>query len=256
MNSESSIKIEIKKYIDGSFARIQDDIAIEKRLRIFMKGKEVLSFLCSPMMIKELVVGFAFSEGLFKGKIRLCHEDVMIEEKEDIEAHILIEDDWDEGAVAMTSGCARGTSFLSLAELPFIEDEIKVKAEIIIDLFKEFQRISTLYRLTGGVHGAALSDGKGIIVFAEDIGRHNAVDKAIGYCLLNDISTKGKLMLSSGRLSSEIVHKAVRASIPIVISRTAPTMMAIEIAVRSNLSLIGFLRGKRFNIYSYPHRII
>jgi FdhD protein len=265
MKNNSSIKKEITKYNGSSFERIEDDIAVEKKLRIFLKGKEIISLLCSPTMVKELVVGFAVSEGLFKGKGRFCPEDIVIEEKPssqgssynyDIEAHLLLEAELDVHPGAVTSGCAKGVTFFSGAETKVIEDDLKIRPEPIFDLFREFQQRSSLYKLTGGVHSAALSDEKDIIVFAEDIGRHNAVDKIIGYCFLNDISTKGKILLSSGRLSSEIAYKAVRASIPILVSRTAPTTMAVEIAERNNLTIIGFLRGSRFTIYSYPERII
>lgn len=260
MNSNSSVKKEITKYSSGAFERIEDDVAVEKRLRIFIRGKEIINFLCTPTMVMELVVGFVMSEGLFKGKGRLCPEDILIEEgssgNNDIEAHLFIENELEEHPATVTSGCAKGLTFLSDRETVPIEDELKIRPEPIFDLFREFQNKSNLYRLTGGAHSAALSDGKEIIVFSEDIGRHNAVDKIIGYCLLSDISTKGKVLLSSGRLSSEIANKAIRASIPILVSRTAPTSMAVEIAEKNNLTIIGFLRGSRFTIYSYPQRII
>lgn len=255
---ESTIKKNIKKYSGGTFSQIEDEIAIEKRLRIFMREKELISFLCSPSMVKELVVGFAMSEGLFKGKGRFCPEDIVIEESKnnDIKAHLLIEAELELNPGTITTGCAKGVSFFSGAEVKPIEDEIRIGPEPIFDIFREFQKMSNLYKLTGGVHSAGLSNGKEIIVFAEDIGRHNAVDKIIGYCFLNDIPTKGKILLSSGRLSSEIAYKTVRASIPILVSRTAPTTLAIEIAEKNNLTIIGFLRGGRFTIYSYPERII
>lgn len=260
MKNNSSIKKEVTKYSNGSFDRIEDDIAVEKRLRIFIKGKEVISFLCSPAMVKELVVGFVMSEGLFKGKGKLCPEEIIIEEgssnNNDIEAHLFIETEIEDHPATVTSGCAKGITFLSDRETVPIEDELKIMPEPVFDLFREFQKRSDLYRLTGGVHSAALSDVKEIIVFSEDIGRHNAVDKIIGYCLLNNITTKGKILLSSGRLSSEIANKAIRASIPVLLSRTAPTSMAVEIAEKNKLTIIGFLRGSRFTVYSFPERII
>lgn len=265
MDSKSSVKKGITKYKDGSFERIEDDIAVEKRLRIFIKEKEIISFLCSPTMVRELVVGFVMSEGLFKGKRRFCPEDIVIKEDSsgkgltestNIEAHLFIETELEEHPAGVTSGCAKGLTFLSDEQIVPIEDELKIRPEPIFDLFREFQDRSNLYRLTGGVHSAALSDGKEIIVFSEDIGRHNAVDKIIGHCLLSGITTKGKILLSSGRLSSEIANKAIRASIPVLVSRTAPTSMAVEIADKNNLTIIGFLRGVRFTIYSYPRRII
>lgn len=265
MKDNSSVKKEITKYIGGSFERVRDEIAVEKRLRIFVRDKEIISFLCSPTMVRELVVGFIASEGLFKGKDRICPEDVLVEvgtegkdlpSNSDINVHLLIEAEPEINPGTVTSGCGRGISFSSGKEIKAIEDELTIKPEPLFDLFKEFQNRSNLYKLTGGVHSAALSDGEGFIAFAEDIGRHNAVDKIIGYCFLNDIPTKGKILLSSGRLSSEIAYKVIRASIPVLVSRTAPTTLAVELAEKSNLTIIGFLRGSRFTIYSYPRRII
>ncbi|HKZ56668.1 MAG TPA: formate dehydrogenase accessory sulfurtransferase FdhD, partial [Thermodesulfovibrionales bacterium] len=137
-----------------------------------------------------------------------------------------------------------------------IKDAFSIDAGILKTLFKEFQQRSEIFRLTGGVHSAALSDGEKILVFAEDIGRHNAIDKIIGYSILEKIPFAGKLILVSGRLSSEIVSKCSRWGIPIVASRAAPTNLAIEIAETSGITLIGFVRGERINIYTNPQRII
>ena len=265
INVEPVIKKNITKYLDGAFATTEDEIAVEKRLRIFVKDKEIISFLCSPSMVKELVVGFAMSEGLFKGKGRFCPEDIVIKERQaspahtdnnDIEAHLLIEAEIGTSPGTVTSGCAKGITLISGTEVKEIEDDLKIGPDAVFELFKEFQKRSALYKKTGCVHSAALSDGKEIIAFAEDIGRHNAVDKIIGYCHLNNIDKKGKILLSSGRLSSEIAYKTVRASIPVLVSRTAPTSMAVAVAEKNNLTIIGFLRGSRFTIYSHPERVI
>jgi len=113
-----------------------------------------------------------------------------------------------------------------------------------------------VFTLTGGVHAAAISDGKNILFFSEDIGRHNAVDKVIGKTFLNGINFSITILLSSGRISLEIVKKAITAGIPVVLSRSAPTSLAIQTASVKNLTLIGFLRGKRFNIYSGYERTL
>jgi FdhD protein len=109
--------------------------------------------------------------------------------------------------------------------------------------------------MTGGVHSAALSDGDKIIAFAEDIGRHNAVDKVLGFCVLENIPFKGTIMMASGRLSSDIVNKCLTCSVPVIVSRTSPTSLAVEIAAASGITLIGFVRGTRMNIYSGKQRV-
>ena len=123
----------------------------------------------------------------------------------------------------------------------------------IINLLEE--RSST-FRLTGGVHSAALADQNGIICMYEDIGRHNAVDKVLGYAFLNEINTEDKCLLLSGRVASEILIKAARAHIPVVLSRTAPTGLTIDLAEELNITVVGFARGDRFSVYSHPERVI
>ncbi len=257
-------KINIIEYRDGSFAENADSVTTEKRLRIFSNDKEVLSLLCTPTMVRELVVGFALSEGLVENKGRKdlrqswCAERIEIMWKQDeIEVHLPVE--FPETPAILTSGCAKGITFISNVseeQIPVVEDSVSVGIRAIIGQYQEFQKRSELFRATGGVHSAALCDGQEIIVFADDIGRHNAVDKIIGYAFLENISLQGKILLLSGRLSSEITTKTIKAGIPMLVSRAAPTDLSIDIARRSKLTLIGFLRGQRLNIYSGADRIV
>jgi FdhD protein len=160
-----------------------------------------------------------------------------------------------EGDRTVTSGCAGGISFGREVQEK-IADGVTFRQEKIKAIFREFHQKSDTYKLTGGVHGAALTDGERILVFAEDIGRHNAVDKVIGYCLLENLSFEGTIMLASGRLSSEIVSKCARCRIPLLVSRAAPTSLAITIAQSSGLTLVGFVRGERMNVYTGRQRIL
>ena len=118
------------------------------------------------------------------------------------------------------------------------------------------QKKALLFKTTGGVHSAALADSEKLLYFHEDIGRHNAVDKIIGECLLNSTTTDDKGLFTSGRLSSEILLKAAKLKIQLIVSRAAPTSLSIELAETLNITLIGFVRGRRMNIYSHPWRII
>jgi len=250
-------KVNIIEYRNGMLSESTDAVASETRLKIFANGRELLSLLCSPVMVKELIVGFGLSEGLLNG-VDWCSERLEIFYKdEEIEAHLPV--DVPEAAPTLTSGCAKGITFAGdplQEEYPIIQDDLKIKTETVFGLFSEFQKQSHLYRTTGGAHSAAICDEQGIVAFAEDIGRHNAVDKIIGYCFLENVQMNGKILLLSGRLSSEIVSKAARAKVPVLVSRTAPTTMAIDIARRVNITLIGFLRGHRLNVYSHPERIM
>jgi FdhD protein len=122
-------------------------------------------------------------------------------------------------------------------------------------LQSEFQRKSVLFRETGGVHSAALANGEAIRIFMADIGRHNAIDKVIGKALLSGLNLADLVMLTSGRISSEIVLKVAHCGTPILVSRSAPTDRAVEMAKQVNLTVIGFARGSRMNIYSGEERI-
>lgn len=232
----------------------EDSIAIEKRIRILVNGVEILSLYCTPLMIRELVVGIMMTEGIIKGA--WCTERMSIVYGDEVEVDISAEGEvLTEGAV-ITSGCVGGITFPKRMALKKINDPFQIKSDRIIELFKTFQNSSELFKLTGCVHSAAISDGYNIVCLAEDIGRHNAVDKTIGYMLLENISFEGKIMLASGRLSSEIVSKCAKWGIPIVASRTSPTSLAVEIAEKTGVTLVGFVRAGRMNIYANHERII
>jgi len=117
-------------------------------------------------------------------------------------------------------------------------------------LFQEFNKQSVVFQQTGGVHSAAISDGKEVLFFTEDIGRHNALDKTIGKALLKEVELGDYFLLTSGRVSGEITKKCFYAGVPTIVSHSAPTSMALERASQFNMTIIGFLRGQRFNIYT------
>ncbi len=125
----------------------------------------------------------------------------------------------------------------------------------LLHLIGLLEEESTTFRKTGGVHSAALGDSKGMLVRYEDIGRHNAVDRILGYAFLNRIDPKDKCLLLSGRISSEILIKAAHYGIPVVVSRSAPTFLAVELADEFNLAVVGFARGERLTVYSHPERV-
>ncbi|MBI5205764.1 MAG: formate dehydrogenase accessory sulfurtransferase FdhD [Nitrospirae bacterium] len=245
----------ISRITGSSMKQAEDTIAAEQRLRISVNKEEIISLYCTPLMIRELVVGLLMTEGIIRGE--WCADRMSIEYGDDVVVNIQAADAVisKEGRV-MTSGCVGGITFAKKPETEKIKDEFSIDAESLFHLFKEFQNRSELYHLTGCVHSAALSDGRNIIAFAEDIGRHNAVDKIIGYSLLEAIKFEGKIMLASGRLSSEIASKCSRWGIPVLASRTAPTDLAVEIAEKRGITLAGFVRGERLNVYTHPQRII
>jgi len=244
----------ICRHIDGSSEIVEDLIALEKKIMISVNGKEILSLYCTPLMVREFVVGFIMTEGIIKGNF--CAERMSIDYGDEIRVDIPAEGDPDMDGKVITSGCVGGITFERKGEDSPIDDNFKISGDRLREIFSLFQARSDLYKLTGCIHSAALSDGEGILCFAEDIGRHNAVDKIIGYAILENIPFAGKIMLASGRISSEISSKCSRWGIPVIVTRTAPTNLAVEIAERRGVTIVGFMRGKRFNVYTHPWRIV
>lgn len=241
----------------------RDLLAVEKPLRVRVNGRELFKLYCSPVMIKELVAGFIMTEGILRDSA-LCEKDIDIAHgPEEIVVDIAApEGALVEGRGAITSGCAGGLTYEryeSAGEGGADASAARVfSGEALREAFGVFGRSSALYRLTGCVHSAALWDGeKRIILFqAEDVGRHNAVDKVIGAALFGDVGLGDKILLSSGRLSAEIAGKCARWRIPALASHAAPTSRAVDIAERAGITLVGFLRGGGFNIYAHPQRIL
>jgi FdhD protein len=243
----------IAKITGSSSEEIDDLIAIEKRLRIFVNGQNVLNLFCTPLMIRELVVGIIHNENLISGE--WCADRMSIEYNGEIRVDVPASGTINQGEQTVTSGCVGGISLEKNSRDTVISDDAVFDAGAVKTLFNEFQQRSEAYKMTGGIHSAALTDGKKIHAFAEDIGRHNAVDKVIGYFILENIPFKGMIMMASGRLSSDIVNKCLTCSVPVIVSRTSPTSLAVEIAEASGITLVGFMRGSRMNVYSGRQRI-
>ncbi len=233
---------------------MEDRVAVEKKVRISVNGKEILRLYCTPSMVKELVVGLVMTEGIIRGN--WCADRMSIEYGDDILVDIPAEGEVIAEGMTITSGCIGGVTFEKKPAAGTVTDTFTIDGGSLKYIFNDFQARSELFRSTGCVHSAALSDGRVIICFAEDIGRHNAVDKVIGFALLENISFSGKIMLASGRISSEIASKCSRWGIPVLATRTAPTNLAVEIAEESGITIVGFVRGNRFNVYTHPERIV
>ncbi|MBE3581382.1 MAG: formate dehydrogenase accessory sulfurtransferase FdhD [Thermoanaerobacteraceae bacterium] len=160
----------------------------------------------------------------------------------------------------VTSGCGRNISWRGDNERNCIfeariSSDMTVSPATVIDLMAQLQRSPELYQKTRGAHGAALADAKGLIIFREDIGRHNAVDKVAGAVLYRRLETADKLLLTTGRISSEIVAKTARLGTPFLLSRSVPTDYAIQLGQLLGITIVGLARGKRFKVYSHDWRV-
>jgi FdhD protein len=153
------------------------------------------------------------------------------------------------------SGCGGSSSFIDPEKLPKIDSSFSVTPELISQMTKKALD-SELHRITGGIHVVALSGPEDIITVSEDIGRHNALDRVIGYALRQKIDLSQTFVIVSGRISSEMVRKCLVANIPVIVSRGATTTLAVDIAEKNGLTVVGFVRGMKMNVYTHPRRIV
>jgi len=246
--------MELYRYGQGKATRMATAVPLESPLTIYVNGTELVTLLCTPVKLNCLVLGFLYSEGLISGPedvllLRVCDEEPV--------AEVRLKGEWQppQRRVA-TSGCGGGVSFSeSLKDIPPVDSDLKIEPERLLDLMQLLSREARLFRTSGGVHSSALSDGESILAMAEDIGRHNTVDKVLGECLLRKVPTRGRLLLTTGRLSSEMVLKAARAGTPLVASRNSPTSLAVTLAREVGITLVGYVRGGRLSVYTCPERV-
>lgn len=244
-----------------NFGETADQVAAEVGFTLNVNAREVVTLLCTPAELDALAIGFLVSEGILQDRDSLL--DLQVNENTFTVAVTLAnlpagtEETFHKKTI--TSGCGRGITFTDTAglrDLPTNRSTIRISPQDVQNLMHTFRTISELFIRTGGVHSAALADRQTIHLFAEDIGRHNAVDKLVGKAFLTDIPMADKVLLTSGRISGEIMTKVIRSHIPVIISRTAPTCMSITHAEDHGVTLIGFARGSRMNIYTHPQRVI
>ncbi|MCD5390416.1 formate dehydrogenase accessory sulfurtransferase FdhD [candidate division NPL-UPA2 bacterium] len=242
----------------------EKDIVIEEvPFTILANEQQLVTLLCSPDNLEYLAAGFLLSEGLVRDKsdikgVSLHREREGYYVSVKLDGSFQIPENFFQKRL-VTSGCGKGTSFFDsqdVMNLQPTDSKLQVSQDEIFQLMKELERRSSLFKTTGGAHSAALCDQTAIKVFAEDMGRHNAIDKVFGECLLKDISTEDKIVLTSGRISSEIISKAAKREVPVIVSRAAPTDLAVRLAEKLRITLVGFVRGKRMNVYTGSSRLI
>jgi len=242
---------ENEEYKDSDFVAVEEPLNIRV---CFEKCEDFAIIMRTPGDDKELSLGFLYSEGV----INSIHDVESIEQVKNnaVEVRlnkpvkVRIRD------LIVNSSCGVcGRAFLYT--LNILKSDLKVKKELIFSFPEKLREKQSVFNISGGLHATALFDPHGeLLLIYEDVGRHNAVDKVVGKLLLEDkVPASNYIMQVSGRLGYEIVSKGIKAGIPIVCGISAPTSLAIEIAEEAGLTLIGFLRGKSFNIYTHDERI-
>jgi FdhD protein len=257
------VKREVLHFRKGKAEKVEDTIVTEYTVTIKLNEQEFVTMVCSPEYIEEMAIGFLASEGVIKS-----YEDIQkvwIQEKEGF-IHIQtkrINPFYSklQGKRYITSCCGmsrHGFVFANDALTAKRMDGIQLTltADDCYRLMEEMQNGAHLFQNTGGVHNAALCDVNGILLSRMDIGRHNALDKIYGHCLKHHISMKDKIIVFSGRISSEILSKVSKIGCPIVLSKSAPTELALNLAEELGITAIGFIRSESMNVYTHAERII
>ena len=243
---------------EGLTAVIEEEVAVEAPTNIYLDQTHIVTLLSSPSMLSELAVGHLFSEGILREKesirdVLVAGTDVHVrlkpEAKANLEATRL-------GRI-VTTACGSLTNYLKVLTQANtkISSNYSVSTEEIAQMVDELNKSSRVFKATGGIHSAAIFCDRKMVAFSEDVGRHNAADKAIGACILGGAKFDRSVLVTSGRQTADIVAKAVQMGIPISVSISGPIHSGIQLAENAGLTLICFARGRRFNIYTSPERI-
>ena len=259
-------RFDIQVYDSRGFSRTTTEIIKEKPLEIFLNDQRVVTIACTGNHVKELAVGFLRAEGLIRTLTDLKKIEVS-DDRGTIDVYIgeVHLSPFDTSKTIYSSG-ARLRRSKGIPRYPDVGVDPSVRLrgegsregspspfitpEKILSLMESLLETSYLHNITHGTHCSALANGNGILVLREDIGRHNTIDMIGGYTLLEGIDCSDKIILTTGRVSSEIVGKVGKLGAPVIISHSAPTSQAIHLLKEVGITLIGYVRGGKMNIYS------
>ncbi len=239
--------------------REKGEVIGEMPVSLTVNGTVWLTFMCTPVDLDALAIGFLYNEGLLKSKrdiadVRVCPG----LDNVDVWLNISVKKP---RKVFRTTGCTGGVTFLDAEQYLREQDSAislngwTLSTENVLSLVGELFNQQSLYKQTGGVHTSALFSEDGLVFVAEDVGRHNTLDKLAGKCVLNEVKAHRLVLLTTGRISSEMLQKAHRMGVKVVISRTSPTSLSLELAQKAGITLIGYARRDRFTIYTHAQRI-
>ncbi len=239
----------------GRVERVDAHIVDETSLCLYVNGQEWVTLMCSPHALEDLVVGFLYLEGVIQGI-----EDIALLERTGSGTCV---DVWLRRPVTalprkavITAGCGGGRTFEDMTSaLPPVPDGPVYPPAAISRAMGQLQAAATAYRTARGIHTSALSDGERLLFVAEDVGRHNTIDRLCGQALRAGISPAGCLLLTTGRISSEMARKAAKMQVPVVASRTSPTALAVSLAEAWGIAVVGYVRRDSLRVYTHPERL-
>lgn len=240
------------RFTDEGWVGTSVHVPSELELTLYVNKQELVTILCTPTKLNFLILGFLYGQGIISGlgdvlMMRVCEEESVADVRLGNSEYKL------PTQRTLTSGCGGGAVFKTDGQR--VDSGLVVTPAEVLALMKQLQEQMELYRLSGGVHTSALTDTGNLLVMAEDIGRHNTLDKIQGESLMRGISTRDRLLLTTGRVSSEMLLKTAMLQVPIVVSRHSPTGSAVSLARDLGITLVGHARGGRLQVYSHPERL-
>ncbi|HET7343222.1 MAG TPA: formate dehydrogenase accessory sulfurtransferase FdhD [Methylomirabilota bacterium] len=233
----------------GASEEVAGEVVREQPLSIFINGEKFLTLLCSPMGLEALVVGYLWMEKVIGDPAEITRLDVSpVDGRAEVTLSHPVTLPTER---ILTSGCGGGITFrIDHRLFPRLHSRLRARPADLAARMKELFQAAEHYHRSRGIHGAALADLERVLIVAEDVGRHNAVDKVKGEALLRGIPTEDRLLLSTGRVSSEMLLKAARMGVPLVASRTSPTEMAVALAEQLGVTVCGYVRPDGLNLYA------
>src|SRR5213595_598898 len=228
---------------------VSGEVVREQPLTLWVNGEKFLTLLCSPIKLEALVVGYLWMEKVIEDAADITRLDVSaVDGRADVTLARPVTLPTER---ILTSGCGGGITFrIDHRLFPRLRSRLRVRPTELAARMKDLFQSALHYQRSRGIHGAALADADRLLIVAEDVGRHNAVDKVKGEALRLGIATEDRLLLSTGRVSSEMLLKAARMGVPLVASRTSPTEMAVALAEQLNVTICGYVRGDSLNLYA------
>ena len=249
--------MDVEKVLNKEIFKVKDKVITEYPLSLYVNNEHYSTMMLTPEDIEFLVIGYLHSEFVIKGIKDINSFKLNLEDHRcDITINHKIEVNNSQRLNIMSTACGNAKLVkMEDKDLPVVNTNHKFNIQEIFNEVAVFNKESILFRETGGVHSVELLYGDNKQLF-EDIGRHNAVDKVVGFLLKNSIKQDDTYLITSGRISSDILLKAALMNIGLIVSRSAPTSLAVKLAIKLNVTLIGFARGNKLNIYTNPERII
>lgn len=250
-------KLDYAEYANGEWKHVPGAVTDEAPLRLHVNGREWATIMCTPREQDELALGFLRAEGVIQSlddvrRVVICPSGTCVEVwlKQDVEPP-------EPGRRVITSGCGGGLTFddLSARSAP-LNTTTRLTPERLFACMRELYQAAQLYAVTQGIHTSALTDGERLLLIAEDVGRHNTLDRLWGKAMKQGIATEGRILLATGRISSEMLSKAARMGVPIVASRTSPTSLSVKLGRAWNITVIGYVRRNSLRVYAAPERIV